>query len=229
MAPLLCFLSIFQIAPALGPGSVPHEGPALVSQVPAAPDSFPSSRSFLDEGRPTLDLAGTEIRIRNGIPFYTLAFYVNLKELRGAAGPGPWTLDRLAGILVGARVSQAYVTRFHQPVGRERRMEFLLENLRRYWDGPGFREDTPAMRQFLAFFDWPLERNAETVVWLRAGVIYTRRPGQKATGTRDPGICRAFSASYLSALPKPGADAPMRDALLKDLPGLLARDAQPRR
>ena len=186
--------------------------------------NFPARRAFLDEGGRSLQLVGTVVRLRNAIPFYTLAYYVNLGELRGALGSAPRTTPEMARILIQGKVSQAYVTRFEQGVSRERRVEFLLENLRLYWDGPGFRPDSPSFRSFLPFFDAALERGEETQVWIRNGAIITRKAGLKPVTTNDPGICRAFVNSYLGELRKPGADRIMRDDLLHDLPALLQRE-----
>lgn len=190
---------------------------------------FPVRRAFLDEGSRNLHLVGTVVRLRNAIPFYTLAFYVNLVELRGALGSAPRTTTEMARTLMQGKVSQAYVTRFEQGVSRERRVEFLLENLQLYWDGPGFRPDSASFRSFLPFFDAPLERGEETQVWIRNGAIITRKAGGKPVVTNDPGICRAFVNSYLGDLRKPGADRIMRDDLMRDLPALLNREGVPLR
>lgn len=190
---------------------------------------FPARRAFLDEGSRNLHLVGTVVRLRNAIPFYTLAYYVSLPELRGAMGSAPRTTLEMARILIQGKVSQAYVTRFEQGVSRERRVEFLLENLQLYWDGPGFRPDSPTFRSFLPFFDASLERGEETQVWIRNGAIITRKAGSKPVVTNDPGICRAFVNSYLGDLRKPGADRIMREDLLRNLPALLNREGIPLR
>ncbi len=198
--------------------------PALESLAPHA--AFPERIGFLEEGPKTLRLVGTVVRVRNGIPFYTLAYYVNLAELRAAAGPAR-SLPELAQVLVQGKVAQGYLTRFEQRVSRDRRMEFLVGNLRLYWDGPGFREDSPTLRSFLAYFDRGLERGEVTEVWIRNGAAYTRAPGRKPTRTADPALCRSFASSYLGDLRMPGADRILREDLLRDLPALL--EAEPPR
>lgn len=184
---------------------------------------FPARRGFLDEGPATLQLVGTVVRHRNAIPFYTLAYYVDLRELRRAIGPGRRSLQELAQVLIQGRIAQGYVTRFEQGIGKERRVDFLLENLEQYWEGGGFRRDAPALRSFLPFFDAALERGEETQVWIHRGVIFTRKPGLRANRTEDPELCRAFANSYLGDLRKPGADRILREDLLRQLPALLER------
>jgi hypothetical protein len=170
------------------------------------------------------------VRKRNSIPFYTLAFYASLPELRLVLGSaGPWTVQELANALLQGRIAQGYVTRFEQGVGRERRVEFLLENLELYWDGPGFRSDTPTLKAFLPFFDTSLARGEETQIWIRNGNIFTRQPGGKPVKTIDPELCRAFANSYLGDLKKPGADRILREDLLKELPTLLEEASRPPR
>jgi hypothetical protein len=132
-------------------------------------------------------------------------------------------------VLIQGKVAQCYVTRFEQSISKDRRMEFLLENLRRYWEGPGFRSDAPAMKSFLPFFDAALERGEETRIWIRNGAIFTGKGGQKPVKTEDPDLCRAFANSYLGDLRKPGADRIMREDLLKDLPALLESVASQRK
>lgn len=195
---------------------------------PARTGGFPPRLAFLGQGPPNLRLVGTGVRTRNAIPFYTLAFYVNLAELRAALGPRPRSIPELAKVLIQGKVAQCYVTRFEQGVSKDRRVEFLLENLRLYWDGPGFRRDAPTLKSFLPFFDVALERGDETRIWIRNGAIFTSKAGQKPARTEDPDLCRAFANSYLGELRKPGADMIMREDLLKDLPALLASDAPPR-
>jgi hypothetical protein len=197
--------------------------PATPSQEVAAAKSaaFPLRRAFLDEGPNALHFVGSAVRLRNGIPFYTIAYYLNLAELRAALGPGARPLPEMARVLIQGKVSQCFVTRFEQGVSKDRRMEFLLENLQLYWDGPGFRRDAPSLKSFLPFFDTALEKGEETRVWIRGGSIYTDKAGQKASRTVDPDLCRAFINSYLGDLRKPGADRIMREDLLKDLPDML--------
>lgn len=206
-------------------GGVVRSAQPLQGLPPLREAAFPERIGFLEEGPKSLRLLGTAVRVRNGLPFYSLGYYVNLAELRAAAGPGPRTLAELAQLLIQAKVSQGFVTRFEQRVSRERRVEFLLENLRLYWVDPGFREDAASLRSFLPFFDTGLERGEETQVWIRNGSIFTRTPGQKATRTADAGISRAFVNSYLGDLRKPGADRILRDDLLRDLPRLLEAEA----
>lgn len=182
---------------------------------------FPPRRGLLDEGPAALHLVGTVVRHRNAIPFYTLAYYVDLRELRRAIGPGRRSIEELARVLIQGRIAQGYVTRFEQGVGKERRVAFLLENLELYWEGGGFRRDSPTLGAFLPFFDAALERGEETQVWIHRGVIYTRKPGLRANRTEDPDLCRAFANSYLGDLRKPGADRVLREDLLRRLPALL--------
>lgn len=207
-----CLWLLLAAAPGL-PGH-PQEAPR------SAP--FPRLRPFLDEGRPSLRLVGSAVRSRNGIPFYTLAYYVNLAELRTALGAAPPTIAEAARVLAAGKVSQGFLTRFDQGVGKERRVEFLLENLGIFWPGPGFRKDSPSLQAFLPFFDTPLERGEETRIWIRNGSIYTQKPGQRAVRTADPDLCRAFVNSYLGEVKKPGADRIMREDLLGDLAEALA-------
>ncbi len=197
-------------------------GPGPQPMAAAKPTPFPRSRPFLDEGSATLRLVGTAVRLRNGIPFYTLGYYVNLEELRAALGTGAPTIQDAARILIQGRVAQGFVTRFDQGVGRERRQEFLLENLELYWPGPGFRRDSPTLQAFLPFFDSALERGEETRLWIRNGSIFAQRPGQKPVRTADPDLCQAFVNSYLGDLKKPGADRIMREDLLRNLAEILA-------
>lgn len=195
----------------------------LPPQEPAARTAgFPRVRPFLDAGPPNLRLIGSTVRLRNGIPFYTLAYYVNLAELRTALGTAPPTLQEAARVLIGGRVTQGFMTRFEQGVGKERRKEFLLENLELYWPGPGFRKDSATLQGFMPFFESALERAEETRIWIRNGSIYTQKPGQKAVRTADPDLCHAFVNSYLGDQKKPGADRIMRADLLKDLAEILA-------
>jgi hypothetical protein len=200
-------------------------GPAELART----GGFPARRAFLDEGPMNLHLVGSSVRYRNAIPFYTLAYYVNLAELRSALGPGTRSIPELSRVLIQGKVAQCYVTRFEQSISKDRRMEFLLENLRRYWEGPGFRSDAPAMKSFLPFFDAALERGEETRIWIRNGAIFTGKGGQKPVKTEDPDLCRAFANSYLGDLRKPGADRIMREDLLKDLPALLESVASQRK
>lgn len=197
-------------------------GPASQPAPAAKPAPFPRTRAFLDEGPPNLRLIGSTVRLRNGIPFYTLAYYVNLAELRAAIGATVPTMAEAARVLIGGKVSQGFMTRFEQGVGRERRVEFLLENLELYWPGPGFRRDSATLQGFLPFFDRALERAEETRIWIRNGSIYTQGPGQKAARTADADLCHAFVNSYLGDLKKPGADRIMREDLLKNLADILA-------
>lgn len=217
--PLCCLLAAFA-------GAAPVQAQAPADARTAA---FPPLRGFLDEGPGSMTLVGTAVRFRNAIPFYTLAYYVNLAELQAALGPGARTLTKMGRVLSQGKISQGYVTRFEQGVSKDRRVEFLMENLQLYWDGPEFSPDTPTLRAFLPFFDVALERGEETQVWIRNGSIYTRKPGAKPTRTADAALCRAFANSYLGDLRKPGADRIMRNDLLSGLPAALEDAARRRR
>ncbi len=186
---------------------------------------FPPVRGFLDEGPANLTLVGTGVRIREGIPFYTVGYYVHLTDLRALAGPGPYDWRELAKLLIEGKVAQGLVTRFHQPVGKARRVEFLVVNLKRWWPEPRFDEGNPSVRQFVAFFDEPLARGEETQVWFRGGVAFTRKPGKSVHRTPDRSISRAFLGSYLGGQVMEGAEHPLQQDLLKGLPDLLQNPA----
>lgn len=203
--------------------------PVSASTGPMGPVRFPPARGFLDEQPGGLVLVGAAVRMREGIPFYSLGYYINLSELLPLAGPGPHNLAQLARILMEGRVQQAFITRFHQPVSRERRRAFLLTNLKRWWPEPEFNEAAPTVRQFVAFFDEPLARGEETEVWIRKGVAFTRKPGKPFHRTSDRSICRAFLASYLSGETMEGAEQPLQQDLLRDLPDLLRKRSSPNR
>jgi hypothetical protein len=190
---------------------------------------FPLARGFLDERPHNLTLVGTGVRTREGIPFYSVGYYVNLVELRAAAGPGPSDLDELARILTEGKVAQGIITRFHQPVSQSRRVEFLVVNLRRWWPEPGFDERLPAVRRFVSFFNESLSRGEETQVWFKAGVAYTRKPGRKVHQLPDRSICRAFLGSYLSGQVMEGAAKPLQKDLLRDLLELMQKQTAPTR
>lgn len=157
---------------------------------------LPASRLFLDEGEPRVQMVGEVLRQRLEADFYRLYLYVDLNELKRVAGSGA-NLLQVERALASGRVSHAYITRFIQGVGRARRMEFLLENLRKAWPKGRMDATSPTVQRFSAFFDQAVGRRAETQVWVSSkGSISTRADGQNALETRDPLLAQAFAATY---------------------------------
>lgn len=191
----------------------PAQGP-LPQLRPAAP-----SRLFLDANPPHLQMIGTVVRKRLGEDFYRLTLYVDIKGLRTKLGSKAKSTENLAQILASGQIHHAYITRFERGVGRPRRMEFLLENLKKSWPTGNFDPESPSLKQFSLFFDQPLNKRDETEVWVSPkGSITTRMAGGPPYETKDPVIASAFAATYFG---EACMDKAMKQELLSRLLPLL--------
>jgi len=185
----------------------------------------PATRLFLDVNPPRLQMVGTVVRKRLGEDFYRLMLYVDIKGLRARLGPKTKNPELLAQALASGQVHHAYITRFERGVGRARRMEFLLENLKKSWPTQNFDPESPTLRQFSLFFDQPLNKLDETEVWIGPkGSITTRMAGGPPHETRDPILASAFAATYFG---EACMDQAMKQELLSRLLPLLESPAGP--
>lgn len=210
------------LCPAAAGRDLPAAPPALQIVEQASHEGFPLERPFQDRGPGKLEAVGVYLRYREEQKLYALCLYVDVARLRRLTAGTARTPAQLAALLVAGRVRHAFVTRFVEPLPRERRMRFLLGNLEKAWPGPGFDPEAPGLRRFAAFFDRPVPRGAETQVWIDTrGGIAAREAGGPATRVRDPRLRQAFTASYLGEQPM---DPEMKATLLAELPQILALD-----
>jgi len=173
----------------------------------------------LDSRPPKLQLVGTVVRKRLGEDFYLLALYVDIRGLRARLGSKAKSTELLAQALAHGQIHHAYITRFERGVGRPRRMEFLLENLKKSWPTENFDPESPSLKQFSLFFDQPLNKRDETEVWVSPrGTIITRMAGGPPHETKDPVIAAAFAATYFG---EACMDKAMKQELLSRLLSLL--------
>lgn len=197
--------------------------PGLVASPPleiverASREGFPLERPFLDGGPEArrLEACGVYLRIRDGAKLYALCLYVDMPRLLSLTRGHARTPRLVADLLMGGKVSHAFVSRFVQPIPRANRMAFLKGHLETYWPGGGFDANAAGLKEFLNFFDRELKAGVETQVWIdEGGVIATREAGGPVQKTGNSKLCRAFTASYFAKQPM---DLPMRESLLKDI------------
>lgn len=207
---------------AAGGWAAPARRPPLLIVEQASHEGFPLERPFLDRGKDKLQAVGVYLRFREGLKLYALCLYVDVARLRRLTRGLPRTEDGLAALLVAGRVRHAFITRFVEPLPRERRMRFLLGNLEKAWPDASFDPRSPGLRRFTPFFDRAVQAGTETQVWVDArGGIATREADGPVTRVHDPRLSRAFTASYLGDRPM---DPAMKAALLGELPQILDLD-----
>lgn len=197
--------------------------PGLVAAMPleiverASREGFPLERNFLDGGPESrrLEACGVYLRIRDGAKLYALCLYVDMPRLLSLTRGHARTPRLVADLLMGGKVSHAFISRFVQPIPRANRMAFLKGHLETYWPGGGFDPNAAGLSEFLGFFDRELKAGVETQVWIdEGGIIATRETGGSIQKTGNSRLCRAFTSSYFARQPM---DLPMRDSLLKDI------------
>ena len=207
MRPLASFFSLLLLP---GAWALPQD---VVESATGA--KFKQTRTFLDRerGRP-VTAVGTAVRTRDGFRFYTLCLYVDLAELRAKAKKGPRDPESLGRLLIQGGVSHAFVTNFYEGVAGRRRLEFLVENVRKSW--PEFEPAAADLKRFLTFFQEDLKRGDTTEVWIDAqGHIYGRRGTREPVLARSPKLGHAFTATYFG-------EAAMDPQFKKQLLGELA-------